>query len=87
MLITNVACMQESKFQVQILKFFPGLLEFLIGTCLGIEQGDCHWVQDIFCKDAVKKIKYQWALIQKFYSNGMDQDGTQEKFRHGWSDF
>ena len=59
MLITNVAYMQELKFQVQMLKFFLDNGNFKLDHVLVLNKETTFGLLDISCKDALKNITFQ----------------------------
>jgi hypothetical protein len=58
MLITNVAYMQELKFQVQMLKFFLDNGNFKLDHALELNKEITFGLLDISCKDALKNITF-----------------------------
>jgi hypothetical protein len=59
MLIINVACMQESKFQVQMLNFFLDNGNSKLNHALVSNKETTIGLLDIICKDVLKDINYQ----------------------------
>lgn len=59
MLITNVAYMQELKFQVQMLKFFLDNGNSKLDHALELNKETTFGLLDIYCKDALKNITFQ----------------------------
>lgn len=84
MLITNVAYMQESKFQEQMQKFFLDNGNSKLDHALVLNKETTFGLLDIFCKDALKNITFQWASNQRFSPTGMDQDATPTFLLQKW---
>lgn len=59
MLITNVAYMQESKSQEQMLKFFQDNGNSKLDLALVLNKETTFGLPDISCKDALKSITFQ----------------------------
>ena len=74
MLTINAVCIQESKFQEQMQKFFLVNGNSKLDHALVLNKEIIFGQLDIFYKDVQKSTTFQLALNQKFSQIGMAQD-------------